>query len=204
MNTLFPIYVKLDKIQVLLVGAGPIGLEKLQAILKNSPEANVHIVAEKVWLEVEILVNKHNRTHLSKRSFKESDLDKIDLVLVASNNRWLNAHIQYLCRTKHILLNVADKPSLCDFYLGSVVQKGNLKIGISTNGKSPTIAKRLKEFLDQLIPEEIDETLALMGQLRDSIQGDFHEKVKRLNEHTKNILENQLSARAKSDSLYDS
>src|SRR5690606_15312082 len=95
-----------------------------------------------------------------------------------------------LASENHILLNVADKPSLCDFYLGSVVQKGNLKIGISTNGKSPTIAKRLKEFLNDLLPEEIDQTLDLMQTMRNSLKGDFQEKIKVLNAHTKDLITN--------------
>jgi len=86
---------------------------------------------------------------------------------------------------------VADKPALCDFYLGSVVRKGNLKIGISTNGKSPTIAKRLKEFLQDILPEEMDETLERMAELRESLKGDLKEKIKVLNEHTRRCLQDR-------------
>ena len=189
MNELFPIYVKLDSIKTLLVGAGNIGLEKLEAILANSPLANVHIVATEVSDEVHHLAEGNERIYISERPFQDADLDPVDLVIVASNNSTLNDHIRQLANVHHKLLNVADKPSLCDFYLGSVVQKGNLKIGISTNGKSPTIAKRIKEFLNEILPEEIEETLELMGQLRESLKGDFQEKVRILNAHTKSILE---------------
>lgn len=188
MNELFPIYVKLHQIQTLLVGAGNVGLEKLQAILANSPEAKVHIVAAEVNPEVYSLVQEKANIAVSERLFDESDIDNVDLIMLATNNTALNAHIRQLASKHHILLNVADKPTLCDFYLGSVVGKGNLKIGISTNGKSPTIAKRLKEFLNELLPEEIDETLELMGQLRDNLKGDFQEKVRALNAHTKDVL----------------
>jgi siroheme synthase-like protein len=58
----------------------------------------------------------------------------------------LNKYIRHSAHDRKLLINVADKPELCDFYLGSIVQKGDLKIAISTNGKSPTIAKRLKKF----------------------------------------------------------
>jgi siroheme synthase-like protein len=89
------------------------------------------------------------------------------------------------------LVNVADKPELCDFYLGSIVQKGNLKIAISTNGKSPTIAKRIKEVLNETLPEEIDNLLDNMQNIRNKIKGDFTEKVKQLNEITKKLSQKQ-------------
>lgn len=188
MNELFPIYVKLHQIRTLLVGAGNVGLEKLEAILANSPKANVHIVAEEVSPEIYAAVESNENIQISKRRFEDSDIENVDLIILATNNTALNAHIRQLASLNHILLNVADKPSLCDFYLGSVVRKGNLKIGISTNGKSPTIAKRMKEFLNELLPEEIDETLELMGQLRSNLTGDFQEKIRILNEHTKDAL----------------
>ena len=191
MNALFPIYVKLHEIQVLLVGAGNVGLEKLQAILANSPQANVHIVAEDIHPEITNIAHNYPNIKLSERLFDDTDVNHVDLIMLATNNATLNAHVRQLASIRHILLNVADKPALCDFYLGSVVQKGNLKIGISTNGKSPTIAKRLKEFLNDLLPEDIDETLELMGQLRDNLKGDFQEKVRILNAHTKDILVKQ-------------
>lgn len=188
MNELFPIYVKLDQIQTLLVGAGNVGLEKIEAILANSPQANVHIVAEEVNPDVYVKVGSKKHIRVSERKFEDGDIENIDLIILATNNTSLNTHIRKLASARHVLLNVADIPALCDFYLGSVVRKGNLKIGISTNGKSPTIAKRVKEFIDDLLPEEIDETLELMGQLRDSLKGDFQEKVRILNAHTKDIL----------------
>lgn len=188
MNTLFPIFVKLDQINVLVVGAGPIGLEKLQAIMRNSPTANIHLVAEEPQADVLDFIQDKPSIHLSHRAFQESDLDGVGLVVLATNNAILNEEIRVLTAARHILLNVADKPALCDFYLSSVVQKGNLKMAISTNGKSPTIAKRLKEFLQDMLPEEIDETLSLMQEMRNQLKVDFQTKVKLLNEHTQELV----------------
>ena len=78
-----------------------------------------------------------------------------------------------------------------DFYLSSVVQKGNLKIAISTNGKSPTLAKRIKEYLDEIIPDEIDDLLLNMNSIRKKLSGNFEEKVKKLNEITKSLVEKE-------------
>lgn len=188
MNTLFPIYVKLDQINTLLIGGGPVGLEKLQALLSNSPHAKVKIIARDVIDEIVALENSHELLSLEIREFQEHDLEGIDLLIMATNNPEFNEEVKQLAKSRHLLVNVADKPDLCDFYLGSVVQKGNLKIGISTNGKSPTIAKRLKEFLNDLLPEEIDETLNLMASYRNSLKGDFQKKVTVLNAHTESLL----------------
>ena len=187
-NALFPVFLQLNELHVLLVGGGKVGLEKLTALLENSPNTTVTLVAREISTEVRDYVAAYPRVQLLERTFDDHDLDGVDLVMVASNNPELNEHIRQECRRRHLLINVADKPDLCDFYLGSIVKKGNLKLGISTNGKSPTIAKRIKELLNEALPEEIDETLTYMSQLRDLLKGDFNDKVKALNAHTASLL----------------
>jgi siroheme synthase-like protein len=187
-NQLFPVFLKLNQLRVLLVGAGNVGLEKLNAILSNSPETSITIVAEQFLPEVLDLVEQHKGITAHQRKFESSDLSNKDIVIVASGNDKLNAGIRDLARKRNLLINVADKPELCDFYLGSVVKKGNLKIGISTNGKSPTIAKRLKEVFRDHLPDELDITLQQMNKLRDTLSGDFAHKVKELNKATEMLI----------------
>lgn len=185
---MFPIFVKMNQIQTLIVGAGPVGLEKLQAIYRSSPLAKINIIAEKAIPEVYDFIKDKVTIKFEQRSFEEFDIKGQDLVVVASNNPELNSKIRALTIEQNILLNVADKPELCDFYLGSIVQKGNLKIGISTNGKSPTMAKRLKEFFNEVLPEEIDETLELLHQYRNQLKGDLQQKIKQLNAQTEGLI----------------
>jgi len=187
-NPLFPVFLQLNELHVLLVGGGKVGLEKITALLSNSAKATVTVVARAINADVRRYVADYPTVRLCERAFEETDLDGVDLVVVASNNPELNLHIRTECRKRHLLINVADKPDLCDFYLGSIVKKGNLKLGISTNGKSPTIAKRIKELLNEALPEELDETLNYMSQLRDLLKGDFNDKVKALNAHTASLL----------------
>ena len=92
------------------------------------------------------------------------------------------------CHAHQVLVNVADDPEKCDFYLGSIVTRGNLKVGISTNGKSPTLAKRMREYLEDLLPEEIDELALHLNNYRNELVSDFHEKVHTLNQLTKALL----------------
>jgi len=187
-NQLFPVFLQLNQLHTLLVGGGNVALEKLTALLGNSPQATVKVVAKEISPAVRDFIRSYPSVSLHERGFDDADLDGVDVVIVAADNADLNAHIRDESRKRHLLINVADKPDLCDFYLGSVVKKGNLKIGISTNGKSPTIAKRIKELLNDALPEEIDETLTYMSRLRDLLKGDFTDKVRTLNAHTVSLL----------------
>ena len=144
-NKLFPVFLKLEDLNVLLAGAGNVGLEKLQAILSNAPETSITVIANEINEEVKKLAATHSTILLIERAFEPADLDNKDIVVVAVNDTSVSGYIRVLAKQKKLLVNVADNPDLCDFYLGSIVQKGNLKIAISTNGKSPTVAKRLKE-----------------------------------------------------------
>src|SRR6202012_6147958 len=115
--------------------------------------------------------------------------DNADLVIAATDDGTLNDHIRQSAHQRKLLVNVADKPELCDFYLGSIVQKGDLKVAISTNSQSPTVAKRIKEVLNDNLPDELDITLQQMSQLRDTLSGDFASKVKKLNEISSVLIE---------------
>jgi siroheme synthase-like protein len=194
-NPLFPVFLKLNELHTVLVGAGNVGLEKLTAILHNSPQAAVTVIALNILPEVHALAANYKAVNVVQKSFADSDLDKADLVVAATNDGELNNFIRQSAHDRKLLINVADQPQLCDFYLGSIVQKGNLKIGISTNGKSPTIAKRLKEVLNESLPDELDATLQQMSVLRNSLNGDFAYKVRKLNEVTAVLIEPKLSVR---------
>ncbi len=187
-NNLYPVFLKLEELELLLVGAGNVGLEKLQSLLSNSPATKITVIAPLVKNEVKELLVQHTNCRLEERQFEESDLENKDIVVLATDDKALHQKIKLLARTKRILVNVADTPELCDFYLGSIVQKGNLKIGISTNGYSPTIAKRIKEVLNETLPDEIDELLISMQSIRNKMGGDFTQKVKELNELTKKLV----------------
>lgn len=183
-NPLFPVFLKLEKLNLLLVGGGNVALEKLGAILSSSPNARIKLVAREISGDVRAVLSEQG-IPFEERAFAPSDLSGMDLAIIAVNDKESSLAIQRHCKEKQVLTNVADKPELCDFYLGSIVQKGNLKIGISTNGKSPTIAKRVKEVLNETIPAEVDELLNNMANIRNSLSGDFSEKVRQLNDITR-------------------
>jgi len=154
-NNLFPVFLKLENLRLLIIGGGHVGLEKLQSILNNSPSTSIKLVAISISDEIRILAEKNTHIELLEKPYDSDDLDEVDLVIAAIDDKDMSAAIRQDAKERGILINVADTPDLCDFYLGSIVKKGNLKIAISTNGKSPTIAKRIKEEINELIPDEI-------------------------------------------------
>lgn len=187
-NNLFPVFLKLEALETLIVGGGNVGLEKLSALLKSSPAASVTVVAGKIHPEIEEIAKTNKKIRLVNRNFRIRDLMHKDVLILATDDKQLHERIRTLARKRRLLINVADTPELCDFYLGSVVTKGNIKIGISTNGKSPTIAKRMREYFEESIPDDIEFLLNNMQKIRDKIKGDFSEKVKVLNEITSNFI----------------
>jgi uncharacterized membrane protein YfcA len=120
-----------------------------------------------------------------------------DIVIIAINDKTKSEEIRNVAKAANKLVNAADKPELCDFYLSSIVQKGNVKIAISTNGKSPTIAKRLKEVLNHAIPAEITDITDNLQVIRTRLNGNFAYKVKKLDKITRVLVENENTEKEK-------
>ncbi len=186
-NTLFPIFLKLEHLHTLVVGGGNVGLEKISALLRNSPAAHVTLVGREIRQDLRDFVADYPQVVLLEKPFEPLDLEDKHLVVCATDNPALHHDIRRLAHERGLLVNVADTPAECDFYLGSIVQKGDLKIAISTNGKSPTIAKRLKETLQEVLPDELNDLLQNMTAIREKLGGDFSEKVRSLNALTASL-----------------
>jgi len=187
-NDLFPVFFKMEKLSTLVVGGGNVGLEKLEALLRNSPRAHVTLIGITIDQRIVDLAKQFPNVTLKKRAFQVEDLKGVNIALLATENRETNYRIGLLAKSRNIVVNVADTPDLCDFYLGSVVTKGQLKIGISTNGQSPTFAKRFRQVLEEILPDETNHLLTNLRIIRDRLQGDFSHKVKKLNEYTSQLV----------------
>jgi uroporphyrin-III C-methyltransferase len=180
-NQLFPIFMKMHQLQLLIVGGGYVGLEKVTAVLENSPHADITLVSPEIRGEIVEMSKQYPNLKLIYKIFEINDLEEKDLIIVATNDKPLNQQIKGWARERRIITNVADTPDFCDFYLGSVVKKGSLKLAISTNGKSPTLAKRIREVLEDAFPDELEDVFDNMRAIRQTLTGDFTEKVHRLN-----------------------
>lgn len=188
-NSLFPVFLKLDNLAVLIIGGGNVGLEKISAVVQNSPGASIKLVSITIKDEIYRLAEENASIELHQRPYILEDLDGADLILVAVNDVALSQKIREEAKERGKIINVADKPDLCDFYMASVVRKGDLKIAISTNGKSPTTAKRLKEIMQEALPDELQGVLDNLHHIRTKLNGNFEYKVKRLNEITRVLVE---------------
>ncbi len=188
-NNLYPIFLKVNQLNVLIIGGGNVGLEKLTFLLKSSPDANVEILATKFNDEIIELANLHG-VKITKQSYEEKVLHNRHMVIASTDDMAVNHQIYADAKKRCLLANIADTPELCDFYMGGIVTKGNVKIAISTNGKSPTTAKRLRQFFEEVIPDDINQLVNNLNQFRKSIKGDFSTKVERLNELTESLIKN--------------
>lgn len=189
-NNLYPIFIKMHSINTLIVGGGYVALEKLTFLLKSSPNAKVTMVANFFRPDV-IMLAKQFDVKLIKMSYHDSFLLDQDLIIAATDKPEVNKQIYNDAKANHILVNVADTPELCDFYLGGIVTKGHVKVAISTNGKSPTTAKRLRQFYEDVIPENINDLVQNLNRYRQTIRGDFQQKVQTLNTVTKTLIQNE-------------
>lgn len=190
LNPLYPIFLNAHQLEFLIVGGGYVALEKMEFLFKSSPQANVTLVAPFIREETLNFI-KNKPVVVIKRKFCLDDLHRKKIVIATTDNPEVNKKIKLACNRRQILVNVADTPELCDFYMGGIVTKGNLKIGISTNGKSPTLAKRIRQFLESILPDEIDELLETLRNYRETLKGDFESKVIEMNKRTKLLLKNK-------------
>ncbi|WP_116125977.1 bifunctional precorrin-2 dehydrogenase/sirohydrochlorin ferrochelatase [Lewinella sp. IMCC34183] len=227
-NPLYPAFFRLDRLEMLVVGAGQVGEEKLSFILKSSPNARVSVVAPWMGEELTALLDRYEseagtqvpggggstgntgfgnetpagtwhtaaggRVTWYRRQFRPDDVQPVDLVVAATNFPEVNRAVWEAAKAARRLANIADTPALCDFYLGSIVTRGPLKVAISTNGQSPTFAKRFRQWLEAELPEgETTELIDNLKVFRDRLTGDFQSKVRELNSLTAGLL---ASARA--------
>ncbi len=187
-NKLYPIFLKASNLHILIVGGGNVAEEKLLFLTNSSPDAKVTMVSP-MFREGTLALAKAFDVELVYGQYHEKYLDGKHIVIATTDDVAVNMQVYNDCRAQHKLVNVADNPPYCDFFMGGIVTKGNVKIAISTNGKSPTTAKRLRQFFEEVIPEDIDTMVQNLHQYRKTIQGDFSEKVEKMNEITQKLIE---------------
>jgi siroheme synthase-like protein len=190
-NTLFPVFLKTETAHFLIVGAGNVGLEKTETLLKQNPNIRISLVAPLIHPNLRKIVDQFDNVTFDEKPFDETDLLNKDFVIITTDQPAINMAVRDLAKAKGIKVNAADQPALCDFYLGSIINKGHLKIAISTNGKSPVLAKRMREYFTDVIPANIDETLTVLNEFRSKHKGDFSQKLADLNQITENFQRNK-------------
>jgi precorrin-2 dehydrogenase / sirohydrochlorin ferrochelatase len=165
--SLFPAFLKLHSRRVLVVGGGGIAAQKIPGLLEAG--AHVHVVSPKLAPQLAEWVRNQQITW-SPKPFEPSDLEGAFLVIAATSLRDLNESVYREADRRNILCNAVDDIDHCHFYYGSIVQRGDLQIAISTNGKSPALAQRLRKELEEQFGPEYESWLDWLGAARETLR----------------------------------
>jgi len=174
--TLLPIFLRLDRRPVVVIGAGTVALAKIESLLPTG--AQLTVVAPAAVDSIRELAAL-GRLTLHTRAFEATDLDCAFLVIAATNNSTVNHAIYEEALRRNILCNAVDDPPNCDFYFGSTVARGDLQIAISTAGESPALAQRLRREIDEQLPSNLGPWLHELGALRREIRATVPAKPER-------------------------
>jgi len=185
----FPMYINLDNKKILVVGGGNIALEKLEKLVQFSKD--ITVIAKEVKYNTYTLIKEHCLTYY-QRAYRVGDIDGFDIVIVATDDITMQESIYLESRGKHILVNAVDNTKYCDFIFPSFVKKGDLTISFSTSGASPAFAKKIREHIQEIIPDDVDEFLAKLKDLRATLPKG-KERMKKFEEMVKEYFEKEFS-----------
>jgi len=176
-TSLFPMFLKLEGRECLVVGAGKVGEPKIAGLLETGALVRV------VTLQASPAVRewaREGKIELKLRAFSADDLTGAFLAIVATNSRTLNERIYGEARRLGVLCNVVDVPDLCDFYYPSVVRRGDLQIAVSTSGQSPSLAQKIRQQLERQFGPGYAAWVAELGETRKLILASDLEKERKL------------------------
>ena len=162
----YPVCIELEGKTALVVGGGRVAQRKVETLLKFG--ASIQIVSRKLTNTLKELVESKEIHHIGVE-FRDEHLGGAFLVIAATDDERLNRKISESAQKRHLLINAVDQPSDCNFIVPSIVNRGDLLIAISTSGKSPALAKKLRKELEVQFGSEYEAFLTLMGCLREEI-----------------------------------
>jgi len=161
--SLFPMFLKLEGRKCVIVGAGKIASAKAAGLLRCGARLTVIGPQATTWVRKQAAAGK---LIWRAREFRRGDVSGALLAVAATNSTATNEAVFRACQGSHVLCNVIDDPARCDFFYPSIVRRGPLQIAISTAGASPSLARRLRQELEQQFGPEYAAWLQHVGQLR--------------------------------------
>ena len=167
MRDLYPIFLRLKDRSCVVVGGGNIAWRKTESLLECG--ARVRVVAPECNPEVREM-SRAGRIELARRGFRPEDLDGAFVVIAATDDEEANRAVHDAARERGVLCNVVDRPELCDFYVPAVVERGDLQIAISTNGKAPALGAALRKWLEEEIGPAYGAVVERLGELRERVR----------------------------------
>src|SRR5258706_10934278 len=161
----YPIYIDIEDRAVLIVGGGAVCARKAETMMRYG--ARVTIVSPEITDEIAAW-ERDGVLAVHRKMYAESDLEGASMVIASTDDQCVNARVARDCRRRRIPVNVVDVTHLCEFIVPAIIEKGSIQIAVSTGGKSPAIARTLKEDLQRTIGPEYAEVNDLLGTLRKS------------------------------------
>ena len=166
MSRFYPILVDLQGKKALVVGGGKVAQRKIETLLEHG--ATVQVVAKELTASLEEL-RRAGRIEFLGEEFSETFVDGVFVVFAATDDAALNRRVSRTAQQRSLLVNAVDQPADCNFIVPSVLSRGDLVIAVSTSGKSPAFARKVRVELEQSFGEEYGLFLNLMGNLRKEI-----------------------------------
>jgi precorrin-2 dehydrogenase/sirohydrochlorin ferrochelatase len=163
---MFPMFLKLEARRCLVIGAGTVAEGKIRGLLQAG--AVVQVVAPKAVFQIRRW-DWEGVLSWKPRAFDPRDLDDVSIVIAATNSHEVNTRIFHEARLRNVLCNAVDDPENCDFYYPAVVNRGDLQIAISTSGRSPALAQRLRQELEEQFGPEYEAWVEELGEVREQL-----------------------------------
>ena len=173
----FPLFVNLDKLPVLVVGGGEIAERKINLIIKAN--ANVEVLARKFTPNVEQIISKKKLKKIKKSLDISTLSSNYSLIIAATDNKQVNKKLFNFAKKNNILINVVDQPELCTCTFGSIVERGDLVVAISTGGSAPVFARNLREKFETLLPQSTKQLIDFSSTIREKVIRSFSQFNKR-------------------------
>jgi precorrin-2 dehydrogenase/sirohydrochlorin ferrochelatase len=162
----YPVLIQLDRKKVVVVGGGSVAERKIETLLEYG--AQVQVISRELTPRLRGY-REGGKIGFLGQEFNEDCLEQAFMVIAATNDPNLNHQVSEKAKEKGLLVNAVDQPSDCNFILPSVLRRGDLLIAVSTSGKSPALAKKVREALEERFGNEYGSFLLLMGRLREEI-----------------------------------
>ncbi len=163
----YPVFLEVNNRRCVVCGGGNVALRKVEALLRAG--AAVEVIAPDVCPELQQLAAGKHIT-VTAREYRDGDLEGAFVVVAATDDREANRRIAADARTHHCIVNAVDDASCSDFIVPSTVHRGDLTIAVSTGGKSPALARKLRTRLEDQYGEDFAELAALAGEVRSELK----------------------------------
>lgn len=160
----YPIYIDIENREVVIVGGGNVCARKAETMMKYG--ARVTVVSPSSTEEIERWAAE-GRLALKRKPYDHGDIDGANMVIASTDDTSVNEQVAADCRARRIPVNVVDVTPLCEFIVPAIVERGSIQIAVSTGGKSPAIARTLKEDLQRMVGPEYAEMNDVLGTLRE-------------------------------------